>query len=814
MNPDESSCFHCGLPVPAGSRYPVRYEGNEQPTCCAGCQAVAQGIIDAGLGSYYKHRTAEAERAVLPPPEVLAQLKLYDLPEVQAEFVEIQPDNRREAVLMLGGVTCAACVWLIEQKLMRLAGVERAELNYSTQRARVCWDESRVRLSDILLAVRETGYSAAPYDAQKHEAQTQRERKKMLIRLAVAALSSMQTMMFALPTYLYADIEPQYLLLLHWGAFFMVLPAMFYSATPFYRGAWRDFKNGRTGMDTPVAIAIVMTFIAGIYALLSNAGQGMYFESIAMFVFFLLLGRFMEQSARRKAGDAAERLVKLVPAFCHLLPAYPDPKSEEAAVASLKAGDVLLVRGGETIPADGVVLEGESEINEAMLTGENLPVPKFSGCRVTAGTLNTAGPLTIRVEQTGSATRLAHIVRLLDRALSQKPRLAEQAERYAATFTRSLIITAVPTFIGWWWFADAGTALWITVSLLVVTCPCALSLATPAALAAATGNLASRGILVARGHALETLAAVDTVVFDKTGTLTHGRLQVVRTLALTGNPYADAAAQALEEHSEHPAARAIAALPVAGSLKNAVAARNRVSRVGHGVCALLTIAGREQNWALGRPEFVAETAGSIPPELAELEQQGSVIALGNADGFQAAYLLADENKVGFDTVIAQLQNRGLAVHILSGDRRAAVAALAQTLGISDIRAEATPEDKLAYVQTLQRQGRRVLMLGDGINDAPVLAAADISVAVAGSADVARDGADILLLNDDPTALPHLFALAARTRAVIRQNLIWASVYNLIAVPLALAGFVTPWLAALGMSFSSLLVVWNALRLRR
>lgn len=815
------NCFHCGLPVPEHIRLPIRYEQRQEPACCAGCQAVAQGIIDAGLGSYYKNRTAEANQALLPPDEVLAQLKLYDLPEVQAEFVEMLPENEKEATLMLGGITCAACTWLIEQRLLRKAGVVKVELNYSTQRARVRWNDARVQLSDLLQLIQQTGYTAAPYDAQKVEERAQRERKTMLIRLAVAGLASMQTMMFALPTYLYADIEPQYLAMLHWGAFLMVLPAVFYSAQPFFQGALRDFRNRRTGMDTPVAIAITLTFIAGVSALFANAGQGMYFESIAMFVFFLLAGRFMEQSARRKAGDAAERLVKLVPAFCHKVTDFPNEHTEEAAVVSLSKGDVLVVRAGEIVPVDGVVLRGESEINEAMLTGESLPVAKISGSHVTAGTLNISGALIIEAAQVGNQTRLAHIVKLLDRALSQKPRLAELAEKYASGFTFSLILMAVPTFLIWWYLANATTALWITVSLLVITCPCALSLATPAALAASTGKLANEGILIARAHSLERLAQITDAVFDKTGTLTQGKLSVTRLMNLSGSLKEGelvAIAQLLERHCEHPIARAIAGYGAehiaedafSGSLNIA----NQINKIGHGISARITFDGETAIWAIGKPDFVAEIAGRQPESVAQLAEQGSVIALGNQHGFQAAFLLRDTLKPDAAEMSAKLSQQNIRLHILSGDNQAAVAQLAQQLNIAHYRAAATPEDKLAYVQSLQTQGKRVLMLGDGINDAPVMAAADVSVAVAGSADVARDGADVVLLNDDFAALPTMLRQGAKTQTIIRQNLWWATAYNFLVIPLALLGKVTPWIAALGMSASSLIVVWNALRLRK
>ncbi|KLT72675.1 ATPase P [Neisseria arctica] len=807
------TCFHCGLEVPENLHLTIRYEEREEPACCAGCQAVAQSIIDAGLGSYYKQRTADAKQAALPPDEVLAQIRLYDLPEVQQGFVEQGEGDSREAVLMLGGITCAACVWLIEQQLLRLSGVLRVDLNYSTERVRVSWDNNRVALSDILLRIQSTGYTAAPYDAQKQEAAAQKKRKQALIRLAVAGLGMMQTMMFAVPTYLYNDIEPQFLKLLHWASFFMVLPVMLYSAVPFYQGAWRDLRNRRVGMDTPVTIALLLTLVAGMYALLSNAGQGMYFESIAMFVFFLLSGRYMEQVARRKASDATERLVKLVPAFCHRLPGYPASEEvEEAAVVQLAVDDVILVRPGEVIPVDGEVLQGESEVNEAILTGESLPVLKQTGSQVVAGTLNTASPLVVKTRQVGGNTRLSHIVRLLDRALAQKPRLAELADKYASSFVFGLLVMAVPVFIGWSLYADMTTALWITVSLLVITCPCALSLATPTALAASTGSLASDGVLVGGSHSLEGLSQVTDVVFDKTGTLTEGRLNVVATRLFGNWSEAEAVqiARQLEVQSEHPIAKAILEMPSEESLQ--ITAEQRLNRVGHGVSAMLTINGETLLWSLGRVVFVAEIAGALPNRLSVIEHDGGLVALGNTRGFQAVFLLSDQIKPNVAEMLYELRQQGLQLHVLSGDRQTAVDALAAQLGLDHARAEALPEDKLAYVETLQRQNRKVLMVGDGINDAPVLAQADVSVAMAGGADVARDGADVVLLNDDMTVLPKIIEQARRTRTIIRQNLVWASLYNVIAVPLAVFGFVTPWIAALGMSLSSLLVVSNTLRL--
>ncbi|MDO5686166.1 MAG: heavy metal translocating P-type ATPase [Neisseria sp.] len=812
-------CFHCGLDVPPDLNLPILYEGREEPSCCAGCQAVAQSIIDAGLGKYYEERTAEAQRGELPPQEILEQLKLYDLPEVQADFVEVKSENEREALLMLSGITCAACVWLIEQRLMRLSGVVRVDLNYGTHRARVAWDASRLNLSQILLLIRQTGYEAHPYDAMKVEAQAQKERKQALLRLWVAGLSMMQVMMYAVPTYLFGDIEPQFLWLLHWANMVLTLPVVLFSAVPFYRGAIRDLKNRRVGMDTPIALAVSLAFIASTIALLRREEGGVFFDSVSMFVFLLLGGRYLEQMARSKAAYATERLVKLVPAFCHRLPDYPHERTvQEAAVVQVEEGDVLLVKAGEVIPADGEVLDGESEVNEAMLTGESLPVGKRAGDKVTAGTTNTASPLIMRVLGVGTHTRLGSIVRLLDTALAQKPRMAQIADRYASVFVAALLSLAVLIFAFWTWHADANRALWVTVSLLVITCPCALSLATPAALTAGTGNLTASGMLVSSGAALETLAHVDDVIFDKTGTLTEGKLRVSavgfdgQNATDSGSPgqlpacYADIVC-ALEAQSEHPIALAL--LEQYRATANAVMVENVINTVGQGIAAQID----GEVWRLGRIAYVAQIAGN-PPSWAQRTHDGTMVALGNVHGFQAAFYLADTIKDNAAATVKSLNQMGLRTHLLSGDMQTAAQTVAEKLAIQNVTAEASPEEKLAYVQSLQRQGRKVLMVGDGVNDAPVLAQADVSVAMAGGADVSREGSDMVMMNRDLRILPRSLKIARKTQHIIRQNLAWALTYNAIAVPIAAMGYAKPVVAALGMAASSLLVVSNALRLLR
>lgn len=805
------TCFHCGLPVPEDAHYTIHQRERALPACCAGCQAVAQTIIDAGLGDYYAHRTSTNQKAEPLPQDLLQQIALYDSDTLQQSFVHIEPGDRREAALMLEGITCAACVWLIEQRLSRLPGVLSVDINYTSHRARVRWDNSRQRLSAILAAIDAVGYRAHPYDSARQEALQQKERKQAINRLWVAGLSMMQVMMYAVPIYVAqtGEIEPRFLWMLHWASFLLTLPVMLYSATPFYRGAWRDLKAHRVGMDTPVSIGILTAFLASSWALLHHIAQGVYFDSVSMFVFLLLGGRFLEGIARRKAGEALESLVKLIPAFAHRLPDWPASRdSEEVAVALLETGMLLQVRPGETIAVDGTVLDGESATNEALLTGESRPVDKRCGNTVIAGSVNLTGPLVVRIDQTGQNTRLASIARLLDQALAQKPRLAVLADRFASIFVALLLLTALGSFIAWH-FIDPSRALWIMVAVLVISCPCALSLATPTALTAAGGHLAKLGVLVTRGHALETLVQVTDVVFDKTGTLTDGAMRLIRLQRLDpAGPDEStllAIARALEAGSEHPLARALREAPGEAASLQATALSNHP---GAGIEG--TIDGRR--WRLGQLGFVLALSGAPAPADDDWHQGLSVIWLGSPDGPAARFAIGDAPRPDAADALSALTAAGLRLHVLSGDSAGAVARLAADLGCQVWRAESSPQDKLDYVAGLQQAGARVLMVGDGINDAPVLARADISVAMGGGTDVARASGDMVLIDDRLTLLPAALAVARKTRRVIRQNLWWAAVYNLVALPLAVAGAVTPWIASLGMALSSLLVVSNALRL--
>ena len=798
---DPNRCFHCGEPVPKGTHYRIAYQGEAKPACCLGCEAVAQTIIDSGNADYYRLRTdlPKTPEAAL---EELKNLKLYDLPEVQASFVKSEGDVR-EASLILEGIVCAACVWLNERHLHQLPGVLAADINFSTRRARVRWDDSRIRLSDILKSIADIGYHAYPFDTSRQEELFRKERNTAIRRLAIAGLGMMQVMMYAVPTYLASegtmskDIEA----LMRFASLILTTPVVFYSAWPFFQGAWRDLKLLRAGMDVPVALGVGAAYAASVYGTFIGSEE-VYFDSVTMFVFFLLTGRFLEMSARKRSAEAAESLVKLIPAAAKLLPAFPAGREEEVVAAvRLPPGACAGGGGGESFPADGEVVEGRSNVDESLLTGESHPVAKHPASPVVGGTLNLESPLVVRVEKVGSDTVLSGIVRLLDRALSEKPRLAQLADRVAAWFVFALLLVAAAV-AGIWYYVDPSRAFWITVSVLVVSCPCALSLATPAALTAALGRLTRLGLLSTRGHALETLAHATDFVFDKTGTLTTGEFQLRDVEVLrTDRNRALALARALEQGATHPVAAALRE-----ASEGELLAAEKLSYVpGRGVEGRIA----DAVYRLGAPEFVGgePAAGRFPAGV-------TVVGLADAQGVLAWFALGDALRPQARQLVADLKALGVTLHLYSGDRVENVMSLAQELGIDDAHGAMLPEDKLAAVRELQARGAIVAMTGDGVNDAPVLAQAQVSIAVDQGAEAAQAAADMVLLSSEIGRLADGVKLARRAQVVIRQNLAWSALYNALAIPAAAMGYVTPWMAGIGMSLSSLLVVLNAMRLSR
>ena len=797
-------CYHCGLPNPPSSRWIAAMTGTPRRFCCAGCLAVAEVIHGAGLESFYATRSAPAVR---PEADMADTWTQWDGVAAAAGLVRVDPDGRREASLLLEGITCGACVWLIESWLARQPGVAAASINLATRRAQVAWRDGETSLSCVLRAIATIGYRAHPYDPVASEVAARRERRALLTRMAIALLAMMQVMMFALPQYLSDDgVEPAHASLLNWASLVLTLPAIAYSAWPFFRGAWRDLRIARPGMDVPVALGLATAFGASAWA--TFAGQGaVYFDSVTMFIALLLVARYVELVARQRAGEAIEAVARACPVTAERI---AGGTTTTVAAATLAAGDRVLVRPGASVPADGTVVDGRSQVAQALLTGESWPVPKAEGDIVLAGSLNGDGPLIVKVSAAGDATQLAAIVRLAERAAALRPRAARLADRVAAVFvTALLLLAAITAFV--WWRIDPEQALAVTFAVLAVSCPCALSLATPSALAASAGALARRQVVFAQPDALETLSRVTHVVLDKTGTLTEGRPRLVAMTPLgTVRPeVALALAAALEARSEHPLARVLTAAATARPM-----ATHLTNVAGEGVGGIID----GVRFRLGRVAFVAGLAGPAPDTMADFERDApagsTVIALGSRGAWVAAFAITDATREGASPLIAQLATLRVTPVLLSGDRALAARVAGAALGIADARGDLGPEDKRAAIAALQAQGAVVAMTGDGVNDAPALAQAQVAISLGTATPLAQSVADVVVLSDDPARIGDAIATARRTFAVIRQNLAWAALYNAIAIPLAAFGFVTPLVAAAGMSASSLVVVFNALRLAR
>ena len=792
-------CYHCGLPVPSGSGFHAQVLGQSRAMCCPGCQAVAEAIVASGLEHYYTHRSDTAANPGDLPQILPEELALYDRADVQQPFVQ-QQGALSETCLLIEGISCAACGWLIEKHLRGLPGIAEAHLNLSNHRLQVRWADSQLPLSGLLKELRRIGYAGHPWQADAAAERLTRENRRAMRELGVAGLLWMQVMMATMATWpeFNIDLSPELDKILRWTSLFLTTPIVFYCCGQFFRGAMRDLRTRHLTMDVSVSLAIGGAYLAGIWSTVTGSGE-LYFDAVGMFALFLLAGRYLERRARERTAAATAQLVNLLPASCLRLD--DDGQSQRILLSELSEGERILVPPGALLPADGRILSGQSSVDESLLTGEYLPQPRTVGDSVTAGTLNVEGPLTVQVEALGDATRLSAIVRLLERAQSDKPRLAEIADQVSQWFLLFVLLAAA--IVGLVWLQiDASRAFWVVLALLVATCPCALALATPTALTAATGSLHKLGLLLTRGHVMEGLNQIDTVIFDKTGTLTEGRLTLnaIHPLGALDSDACLALAAALENRSEHPIARAFG---------RAAQAAEQVDSVPG-----LGLQGRVEGRLLriGQVDFVAQLYGGPAPTIPG--QHGQWLLLGDSSGPLAWFVLDDRLREDAPALLADCRARGWQVLLLSGDSSPMVHEVARQLGIENAQGGMTPDAKLAELKKLHEQGRRVLMLGDGVNDVPVLAAADISVAMGSATDLAKTSADAVLLSNRLDSLIKAFRLARRTRRIIIENLAWAGLYNGLVLPFAALGWITPIWAALGMSLSSLLVVLNALRLTR
>lgn len=794
-------CYHCGEPVPVDCKLQVTVKGAAQPVCCSGCHAVASMILGAGLDDFYQFRPAPTGR----PEDLTAgeesRYARFDEQRVQRDFVYCDAEGDCEASLLIEGLYCTACGWLIERSLGDAAGVREIRVNPATGRALLRWDPEQVRLSELMAHMGRLGYRPHPVLPGSGSTQATKERRRAMRRLIVAGLGMMQAMMFAVGLYFgqYHGMDPDHIQFLRLVSMLVATPVVLYAGMPIFLGAIRDLMNLRLGMDVPVSLAIGTGYFASVWVTFTG-GPEVYFDSIAMFTFFLLVARYVEMAARHRANATNDALARLVPETAVLL--RDDGEEREVPLQDLEVGDQVVVRPGATIPADGVILEGRSAVDESMLTGESDPQACSPGRQVIGGSVNLQGRLVLRIQQVGQDTVVSQIGRLLRRAQAERPAMARLADTVGRWFV-SVVLVAAASVFAIWWQIDPAMAFPVTLAMLVATCPCALSLATPTALASGTNRLAAGGLLVTRADALESLARTTHVVLDKTGTLTEGRLSLVQSRLHRNVPEARALriAAALERHSLHPLARAF---PANGELPPSEDVRESRGAGLEGV-----VDGCR--YRIGRPDWALQLSGSEPPAYLATD---AWVVLADAQGLLASYRLSDRLRSNALAAVSRLQAAGLAVEIASGDAADPVEQTARRLGISRWRARLSPENKLQRLRELQDAGAVVLMVGDGVNDAPVLAGANVSAALSAGTALAQTSAGMVLLGENLERLPESVSTARRTLRVIRQNLALSASYNASMLPLAAMGLIPPWLAAIGMTLSSVVVVLNAHRLNR
>lgn len=803
-------CFHCGLPIPPDADFHARLDDAERNFCCFGCQSVSGAIYEAGLQGYYQ-RTPEGA-LLAPPPELPKDIEIYDFDEVQQEFTTCSGDIR-DIHLLVEGIHCAACVWLIERGLQRAPGVLSADVNLAAKRLHLRWDNKQSKLSDLIRALARIGYAAVPYDPESAEGAIKKSNRAMLYRLFFAGFAMMNMMWISIALYSGADHD-QFRQFFHWIGLALATPTLLYSGYPFFRGAMGGLRGGHLTMDLPIAIGLSVTYAYSLYVTVTHSTVGeVFFDTVTNLTFVILIGRYLEGMFRHQAVSATKRLMELQPRVAIVM---RDGQEQMTPIRGVKPGDHVLIKPGYKVPVDGVVLEGHSAIDEAMLSGESAPQNKAAGAQVYAGTVNTNGALLVEVRAQLQDTTLSKIIRLVEEAQSSKAPIQRLADTIVPWFVLVTLVCATVTFFIWN-SHDFEIALMAATSVLIITCPCALGMATPMSIAVASGLGAKHGILVKNGLVLETLSKVTHFVFDKTGTLTEGRMSLAQVHVAAGCDEQEVLrhAAAVERYSEHSLAKAIVAETDARQLPyRDLASSGFQATAGLGVAA--TVAGRAVT--MGSAEWLLRQGVALDPALQatahDLERQAMSCVYMAWDGKHVAIIaLADKLRGDARQLIDALRASGITMILLSGDRRPVAEAVARQLGGMEVIAEVLPQDKDQVIQRMQQGGAVVAMVGDGINDAPALIRADVGIALGSGTDVSVESADIVLMYNELDKVRQATLLSQRTLRTIKQNIGLSFVYNAIMVPLAMMAKVSPLVAAISMPISSLVVIGNAARIR-
>ncbi|MDD2701114.1 MAG: heavy metal translocating P-type ATPase [Sideroxydans sp.] len=805
-----TGCFHCSLPIPLDAEFSTEIEGQKRAFCCFGCQSVCGAIYEAGLQGYYQ-RTPDGV-LLGPPPEPPKDIDIYDFDEVQQEYTSCAGDVR-SIHLLVEGIHCAACVWLIERGLKRAPGVLSVEVNLATKRLHLKWDNSKTKLSELIKALVRIGYSAVPYDPESAEGVIKRTNRAMLFRLFFAGFAAMNMMWIAIALYSGAN-QDEFRSFFHWMGLVLATPTLLYSGYPFFKGAAGGLKAGHLTMDLPIVLGLSVTFVYSLYVTLTNNQHGeVYFDTVTNLTFVILIGRYLEGMFRHQALSATKRLMELQPRVAMVI---KDGVEKMTPIRAVMLGDQVMVKPGYTVPVDGVVLEGRSAVDEAMLSGESAPVHKQAGDVVSAGTVNTTGALLVEVRTQLQDTTLSKIIRLVEEAQSSKAPIQRLADTIVPWFVLVTLLCACLTFF-LWNAQDFEVALMAATSVLIITCPCALGMATPMSIAVASGLGAKHGILVKNGLVLETLSKVTHFVFDKTGSLTEGKMSVVRSDMVQGINAQEmiAKAAAAERYSEHSTARALVKFAEQQELLyRTIEVSDFHATAGLGVAAIVD--GQEVR--LGSASWLTlsgiELDEILQKQVHELESQAmSCVYMACAGRHVAIFGLADQLRADAQQLVSTLREAGISMTLLSGDRRPVVEAIARQLGGMEVIAEVMPQDKDQVIQRLQQRGEIVAMVGDGVNDAPALIRSNVGIALGSGTDVSLDSADIVLMHNELSKVLQATQLSQRTLLTIKQNIGLSFVYNLIMVPLAMMAKVSPLVAAITMPISSLIVIGNAARIR-
>ncbi|MBC8519014.1 MAG: heavy metal translocating P-type ATPase [Gammaproteobacteria bacterium] len=808
----EGDCFHCGLSIPDGGVVSGSVEGKDREFCCYGCKSVCQVIFDSGMEGFYD-RTPEGT-LLAPPPELSEDAALFDLEEIQQEYVSSE-DNISEINLLVEGIHCAACVWLIERTLTPISGVVSAQVNLSGKRLHLRWDKTQIKLSELIKRLSHIGYAAVPFDPETAEGRLRKRDRSLLYRLVFAGFAMMNLLWISIALYSGAD-QGEFRTWFHWLGFALATPTLLYSGYPFLRGAWTGMVARHLTMDLPIAIGATTTYLYSTYITINGSQIGdVYFDTVVNFIFVILIGRYLESAAKRKAVSSTQRLMDLQPRVATII---RDGSEEVVPVRSLVVGDMVMVKPGQRIPVDGELIDGVSEVDEAMLSGESLPVSKKPGDLLYAGTVNGHGVMRLRVDAVLKNSALGKIIDMVEDAQASKAPIQCTADRIVPWFVSLTLFLGAVTFL-FWVGSDFEVALMAATSVLIITCPCAFGLATPMAIAVASGVGARHGVLIKNGGVLEMLSSIRHIVFDKTGTLTEGKLGVRDIYLEEGwdNREFYRIAYALERYSEHSVAKVIVrkAEEQLGNVARESVAENFTYSPGAGIsgivdgreCLLGTAAWMEQH-------DVSITAG-VMNFAVESEAKAESVVFLSVNGLCVGGLsLADKLRSGTALLLSRLRQQGMRFSLLTGDRQKVAEAVVNELGEDmSVIAEVLPDEKAAVIRDLQKSGEQIAMVGDGINDAPALTMADVGIAMGSGTDVSVESADIVLLSSEIEQVELANRLSQRTLRTIRQNIGISILYNVIMVPLAMMALITPLVAAISMPVSSLLVIGNAARIR-